>query len=134
MGHALERGEGWGEKFNKSQAAGVRQAADEMTAARGKTSLLELAGGVGGVVSKGLMVLNIYFAYEAYKEGAKNSTGEGVLNALGSLQGLPETGTMLRQAAELGFVVSDPAKLGGAIKSGASPVSVWMGVMFGSFR
>lgn len=43
-------------------------------------------------------------------------------------------GTMLRQAAELGSAVHDPGKLWDAVKSGASPLSIGMGIYYGSFR
>lgn len=101
---------------------------------RSETTLLARAGGASGVASKALFVANIYFAYEDYKEGAKNSTGEGILNAAGTLGGIPSTGTILRQALEFDSMVHDPAKLWNAVKSGASPVSIGMGMVFGAFR
>jgi RHS repeat-associated protein len=113
-----------------------------------ETSLLARAGGVGGVVSKGLFILSVAFAYEAYKEGtqattivpagpgrlAVGSTGEGILNAVGSLQGAPQLGTMLREAAQLGSTGLTPAKLWNAFRSGATPTSIGMGAAFGAFR
>jgi RHS repeat-associated protein len=117
-------------------------------AARSEASLLSRAGGVGGLVSKALFVLNIYLAHDAYQEGvhattvapagpgvlAVGSQGEGILNAAGALQGGPQTGTMLREAAQLGTAVHDPGKLWNAVTSGASPTSVGMGLIFGAFR
>jgi len=73
------------------------------------------------------LVVNSYFAWDAYKDGTRantpapvgdgmigGSTGEGILNAAGSLAGGgPGTGTALRQSAELGSAVRDPGKLCG---------------------
>jgi hypothetical protein len=121
-------------------SSGLKQEAKAVFSAEGKgaanaarSEAGQLAR-VGGVVSGAFIVLNLYLAHEAYKEGAKNSTGEGILNAAGSLQGAPEYGTMLRQAAELGSTGLTPAKLWSAIKSGASPTSIGMGAIFGAFR
>ena len=115
-------------------------------ALRSETGLLARAGGVSGLASKGLFVLNLYFAWESYKEGTRPNTpapvgdgliggseGEGVLNAAGTLAGGAPVGTMLRQAAELGSAVHDPGKLWDAVKSGASPLSIGMGIYYGSF-
>src|SRR5262249_46544998 len=96
--------------------------------------LAHLGGGVGAP-EEGLIILNLYLAYEDYKEGAKHSEGEGILNAVGTLQGAPGTGTALVKAAEFGTAVHDPKKLWDAIKANmASPVSIGMGITFGSFR
>ena len=62
------------------------------------------------------------------------STAEGILNAVGTLAGGGPAGTLLRQSAEFGSTGSDPGKVWDALKGGASPVSVGMGVFFGSFR
>jgi hypothetical protein len=62
------------------------------------------------------------------------SEGEGILNFIGTLAGAPGYGTMLRQAAEFGSA-ADPKKVWDAVKQGdASPVSIGMGIAFGSFR
>jgi hypothetical protein len=96
----------------------------------------------------GLWVLNSYFAWDSYKEGTRpntpapvgngmigGSTGEGILNAAGTLAGGVPAGTMLRQAGELGSAVHDPGKLRDAITSGtSSPTSIGMGIVFGAFR
>jgi RHS repeat-associated protein len=117
--------------------------------ARSEAGLLARAGGVGGVASKGLRVATVIFAYLDYKAGvnakskvpagpeeglAVGSTGEGILNAVGTLAGAPGYGTALREAAQLGSTGISPAKLWNAANSGASPTSVAMGMMFGWFR
>ncbi len=106
-------------------------------------------GGVGGLVGGGLILLNIYFAVGSYKEGtqakavlpagpadglAVGSTGEGVLNAAGTLAGAPNVGTAMREAGQLGSAVHEPKKLWDAIKSGASPTTIGMGIFMGAFR
>jgi hypothetical protein len=117
-------------------------------ATRGETGLLARVGGAGRLLTAGLLVVNSYFAWDAYKDGTRantpapvgdgmigGSTGEGILNAAGSLAGGgPGTGTALRQSAELGSAVHDPGKLVDAVKSGASPTSIGMGIIFGAFR
>jgi RHS repeat-associated protein len=108
--------------------------AETGVATRSEAGLLARAGGAEVGVTTGLIVISIYFAYEDYKEGAKNSSGEGILNAAGTLAGGPGYGTMLRQAGELGSAVHDPGKLWDAITSGtASPSSIGLGIIFGSF-
>jgi RHS repeat-associated protein len=118
------------------------------SAARGEARLLARVGGAVGVVSKALWALNIYFAWESYKEGTRPNTpapvgngmiggsqGEGMLNAAGMLAGGAPLGTMLRQAAEFGSTGADPKKVWDAIRSGtASPTSIGMGIYFGAFR
>jgi RHS repeat-associated protein len=119
------------------------------TATHNEAGLLARAGGVGGLLHGALWIANIYLAYDAYKDGTRattvcpcgtgelavGSTGEGILNAVGSLAGGgPNTGTALREAAQLGSAVHDPGKLWDAVKSGASPTSIGMGIVFGAFR
>lgn len=131
---------------NETKAVASAEVKAGTTAARSEAGLLSRAGGVGGVVSKGLWVFNIYSTYEAYKDGTRASTpapigngmiggsrAEGVLNAVGSPLGIP-VGTMLREAALYGSLVHDWGKLWGAAKSGASPTTIGMGIWFGSFR
>jgi RHS repeat-associated protein len=140
-----------------SEVTAVEQAAE--TAARteaGPAALLSSAGGeisllkqaAGGVTpGRALFALNLYFAWESYRFGTRPNTpapvgngmiggsqGEGILNAAGTLAGGAPAGTMLRQAAELGSAVHDPGKLWDAVKSGASPTSIGMGIFFGAFR
>jgi hypothetical protein len=88
-----------------------------------------------------------FFAWQSYKEGTRPNTpapvgngmiggseGEGILNAVGTFEYGAPIGTMLRQAAELGSTGTKPEKLWDAMKSGASPVSIGMGIIFGAFR
>jgi len=81
---------------------------------------------------KSLTVLNVYLAYEDYKEGAKYGAAFGVINVAGALVGMPGAGTVLGQAKDLPPV--DPVKLAKGMVSGASPKSVAMGWLFGAFR
>ncbi|GAB2682001.1 SpvB/TcaC N-terminal domain-containing protein [Nocardia goodfellowii] len=99
-----------------------------------EAGLLARVGGGAKVLGRVAVVVNVYFAYEGYKEGAKHSEGEAVLNFVGGLGGLPEYGTILRQGGEFGSMVSKPGKLWDAIKGGSSPQSIGMGMIFGSFR
>jgi len=134
---------------NETKALASAEAkAGASAAAGGETGLLARVGGAGRLLTAGLLVVNSYFAWDAYKDGTRantpapvgdgmigGSTGEGILNAAGSLAGGgPGTGTALRQAAELGSAVHDPGKLVDAVKSGASPTSIGMGIIFGAFR
>jgi RHS repeat-associated protein len=121
-----------------------------VSGARSESSLLARAGGGLGVASTGLKVAQIVFAYLDYKAGvnaktnvpagpegglAVGSTGEGVLNAAGTLAGGgPGYGTMLREAAQMGSTGITPSALWNAMKSGASPTSVGMSMVFGWFR
>jgi hypothetical protein len=131
---------------NETKAAVSAEAKAGATAARREAGPLTRVGG-GTLVTGVLEGLNIYFAWDAYKDGTRantpapvgngmsgGSTGEGILNAAGSLAGGgPDLGTALRQSAELGSAAK-PEKLLDAVKSGASPVSIGMGIVFGSFR
>jgi RHS repeat-associated protein len=120
-----------------------------VSATRGEAGLVARLGGWTGVVFKGVVVLNVYLAYDAYQEGVNAKTivpagpagglsvgseGEGILNAAGSFLGAPQYGTMLREAAQLGSTGIDPGELWDAARSGASPVSIGMGIAFGAFR
>jgi hypothetical protein len=133
---------------NEAKAVASSEARAGVAAARGEAGLLARVGGAEGALVKGLWVVNIYFAWDAYKDGTRANTpapvgsgmiggsaGEGVLNAVGSLAGGgPELGTTLRQAAELGTAVHKPEQLWDAVKSGANPTSIGMGIIFGAFR
>lgn len=140
-----------GEAIAKSEVSAIATAEVGAGAnlAKNEAGLLARAGGAGGVASKGLGIATIVFAYLDYKAGvnakakvpagpaeglAVGSTGEGVLNAAGTLAGAPGYGTMLRGAAQLGSTGITPAALWNAAQSGASPTSVGMGAMFGWFR
>jgi RHS repeat-associated protein len=118
-----------------------------LTAARNEAGMLARVGGFGGLVPKALWGLNIYFAYDAYKQGTEptslapigsgrhgGSTAEGILNAVGSLLGGVNLGTELREFGELGSAV-DPNKLWNGIRYGCwSPTTLGMGIFFGAFR
>jgi hypothetical protein len=106
--------------------------AEANVVARSEAGLLARAGGVGGVVSKGLLALNIYFAYDAYREGAaRHGTAGGILSTAGALAGgAPGLDRVLLEPPP----PADPSKVWSAMKSGASPTSIGMGWLFGAFR
>jgi hypothetical protein len=132
-----------GAVVRQEAGAVVRQEAGAL--ARGGPAGFATAGTTATAV---LWAVNIYFAWQSYKEGTRPNTpapvgtgmiggseGEGALNFVGTLAGAPGFGTMLRQAAELGSTGSDPRKVWNAIKSGtATPSSIGMGIYFGAFR
>ncbi|MEP6901374.1 MAG: SpvB/TcaC N-terminal domain-containing protein, partial [Actinomycetota bacterium] len=116
---------------------------------------LSRVGGGAGIATAALWLLKAYIAREAYKAGknaptnlpvgpapkengtgghVSGSTGEGILNAVGSLEGAPQYGTVLRESAQLGATGLTPGKLWDAVKSGKNPVTISMGALFGAFR
>ena len=117
--------------------------------ARTGSGLLAKAGGVGGVLKKGLFFLRVYAAAESYREGlegrsimpagpadglATGSQGEAIMNAAGMLAGGAPVGTMLREAGQFGSMVHKPREFMQALTGGSSPHSVMMGAAFGAFR
>jgi RHS repeat-associated protein len=141
----------------QARRSGVQQAVQTAEATAGASALPRAAvpaeasllgrAGKGITLGRVLTAVNVYFAVESYREGIRPNTpapvgngmiggsqGEGVLNAVGSLAGAEGVGTALRQSAELGSAVHNPEGLWDAIRSGASPRSIGMGIIFGAFR
>jgi hypothetical protein len=102
--------------------------------ARREASLVgRAAGSTASVAVKGLIVANVYFAIEDYKEGLKYGQYFAIMNLAGSLVGMSGAGTVMGQAKDL--PPADPVKLMRAVvTSNASAQSIGMGWLHGQFR
>jgi hypothetical protein len=84
----------------------------------------------GGFVKVGVMVkivfagLTIYGAIQAYRNSS--SVGEGIFNAVGSIYGAPEWGSIMagKYGKQIMPTPSDVGKLDDAARAGSTPVSI----------